>query len=104
MFKALFWQTAILVAVVYTVLGLFMFIASRNIKLIFLPFLYAIFGCITGIVNSAILCMNQLDIINCSGNSPVCLCGFSLSCNREENLLFVDYTGIYHLLQQVFKK
>lgn len=42
-----------------------MFLANRKLKLIFLPFLYAILGCIIGIINGFILCRskNQIFIV-----------------------------------------
>ena len=40
-----------------------MFLANRKLKLIFLPFLYALFGCISGLVNGFILCRFQSPII-----------------------------------------
>ena len=64
LFRYLFWETAILVVAIYTVLGFVMFIISRNIKLIFLPFLYAILGGITGVVSGAILCMEHIESID----------------------------------------
>ena len=48
--------TFIAVASIYTFMGLVFFILNRNIRLIFLPFLYLIFGAITGIVDGAIFC------------------------------------------------
>ena len=48
--------TFVAVTSIYTFMGLVFFILNRNIRLIFLPFLYLIFGAITGIVDGAILC------------------------------------------------
>ena len=48
--------TFVAVISIYTFMGFVFFILNRNIRLIFLPFLYLIFGAITGIIDGAILC------------------------------------------------
>lgn len=48
--------TFVAVISIYTFMGFVFFILNRNIRLIFLPFLYLIFGAITGIIDGTILC------------------------------------------------
>ena len=47
--------TAIAVTVVYTFMGICFFLLNRNIRLIFLPFLYAFFGAFTGFIDGSIM-------------------------------------------------
>lgn len=49
-------ETAVAVAIIYTAAGLLMFLVNRKWKYIFLPFLYAIFGAVIGIIDGCVLC------------------------------------------------
>lgn len=49
-------ETAVAVAIIYTAAGLLMFLVNRKWKYIFLPFLYAIFGAVIGIIDGSVLC------------------------------------------------
>lgn len=56
LFGYLFWETALIVAGLYLVVGLLIFIVNRKWKLIWLPFLYAILGGIVGVVYGSTFC------------------------------------------------
>lgn len=56
LFGYLFWETALVVAGLYLVVGLLIFIVNRKWKLIWLPFLYAILGGVVGVVYGSTLC------------------------------------------------
>ena len=55
LFGYLFWETALVVAGLYLVVGLLIFIVNRKWKLIWLPFLYAILGGVVGVVYGSTL-------------------------------------------------